>query len=254
MTVERSGKTSSIFRIWHLPAPDDLRNIELQVGFTHRCIEPFKEYQVHYEDGVELRLDFNYLSLHEPVGRGQANVVSSYNQIYHVTGGIELNGDKVDIDCYELRGQFWGTRSDRRQVGRPDQPSQQKGYSDTYGASPERAFFVGTAGDHFTTQVHSGYYFRDGELRSIVEGTRSVARSSRGYPMAISVDALDNTGRTLHAVGETVNRFRLEGMPGIPNIGVWSSGMRWEIDGEVMWGKDDDVPVGLASHFDVAPG
>jgi hypothetical protein len=202
---------------WHIPAPDDLRNIELQVGFTHRCIEPFKEYQVHYEDDVELRLDLNYLSLHEPVGRGQANVGSSYNQIYHVTGGLKLNGDELDIDCYELRGQFWGTRTDRRQVRRPDDPSEQKGY------------------------------------RSIVEGTRVVTRSSRGYPMVISVDALDDAGRTLHAVGETVNRFRLEGMPGIPNVGVWSSGMRWEVDGEVMWGKDDDVPVGLASHVATAP-
>jgi hypothetical protein len=104
---------------WHIPPPDDLRNIELQVGFTHQCIEPFKEYQVHYEDDVELRLDLNYLSLHEPVGRGQANVVSSYNQIYHVTGGLKLNGDELDIDCYELRGQFWGTRTDRRQVRPP---------------------------------------------------------------------------------------------------------------------------------------
>jgi hypothetical protein len=50
-----------------------------------------------------------------------------------------------------------------------------------------------------------------------------------------------------------VNRFRLEGMPGIPNVGVWSSGMRWEVDGEVMWGKDDDVPVRLASHVATAP-
>ena len=64
---------------------------------------------------------------------------------------------------------------------------------------------------------------------------------------------MDDTGRTLHAVRETVNRFRLEGMPGIPNVGVWSSGMRWEVDGEFMWGKDDDVPVGLASHVATAP-
>jgi hypothetical protein len=234
---------------WHLPAPRDLRNFDLPVGFSHHCVEPFKRYVVRYDDGAELSLDLEYESLHQPVGRGTSGVLSSYNQLYRVTGVIRLNGDELDVDCCELRGQFWGTRSDARRAARPDLRSEQMGFSDTYAATPKTAFFIGTSGDHRRTEVHSGFLFKDGQLTQIVEGERTVTRSGRGYPMVITVSAMDEDGRRLHVVGRSANRFRLEGVPGIPNVGVWSSLMRWEVDGEIVWGKDDDVPVGLASHF-----
>jgi hypothetical protein len=228
--------------LWHLPMPADLRDFQLLGGFSHRCLNPLTAYEVSYDDGVELRLRLRYEGLHDAVGRGHGGPVNGFTQICRVTGSISLNGDDLTVDCHELRAGFWGSRSDLRFPPLSARPEHPMNYSDTYGGSARSAFLVGTAGEEPVTTVHSGYLFRGGELQPIVDGTRTVTRrSDAGVVEAVEVDAVDAAGRTLHAVGSCVNHLYLRSTP---SIALWTNGTEWTVDGERVWGQDQDVPGG----------
>ena len=229
-----------VHRAFHLPMPDDLRDARLPGGFTYRCIEPLTTYDVHYDDGAELRVDLRYTGVHEPVGRGPNGTTTSYFQPSHVTGSVWLNGDEAEVDCYELRGSAWDVRPDFRSPPRPDDLARAIGHADSYGASADSTFFMGSAGDLSTTSFHSGFFMRGGEVQRIVEGRRTVRRSETGHPESIEIEACDATGRTFHAVGACVNQLYIP----MPSYAMWSNGVQWDVDGASMWGGDDDVPGG----------
>jgi hypothetical protein len=154
-----------VHRAFHLPLPEDLRDVRLPGGFSYRCIDPLTTYEVHYDDGVELRVDLRYTGVQAPVGRGPDGTTTSYFQPSHVTGSLWLNGDEVQVDCYELRGSAWGVRPDLRSPPRPDDLTKAVGHADTYAASADTTFFMGSAGDLVTTSFHSGFLMRDGEIQ-----------------------------------------------------------------------------------------
>ena len=239
-----------VHRMFHLPLPDDLRNVELLGGFSYRCVTPLQQYDVHYDDGVELRIDLRYEGVHPPVGREANRPATSYFQPSHVSGSLELNGDVVDVDGYELRGSAWGVRPDFRPPPHPDDPAKVIGHADTYAVSGDTTFFMGSAGDLATTAAHSGFHLRDGEIARIVDGQRTVTRTSSGVPETIEVHATDELGREVRAVGTYVNRMYIP----MPSYVLWSNGVQWTVDGETMWGGDDDVPGGRpARHVRALP-
>jgi hypothetical protein len=243
-TASSEGDALYVHRMFHLPLPADLRNMRLLGGFAYRCITPLETYEVHYDDGVELRIDLRYDGVHLPVGRGPDGTTTSYFQPCQVTGSIGLNGDEVEVDCFELRASAWGVRPDYRPVPRPDDLTKAVGHADTYAASRDTTFFMGSAGDLKTTSCHSGFFMRDGEIARLVEGQRTVCRAESGLPEAIEVAATDAVGRQLRAVGTYVNQMH---MP-MPSYVLWSSGVQWNVDGEEMWGGDDDVPGGRTAR------
>jgi hypothetical protein len=229
-----------VHRAFHLPLPEDLRDVRLPGGFSYRCIEPLAAYDVHYDDGVELRIDLRYTGVHPPVGRGPNGTTTSYFQPSRVIGSMRLNGDEVQVDCYELRGSAWNVRPDLRSPPRPDDLTRAIGHADTYAASTDTTFFMGSAGNLSTTSFHSGFFMRDGEIQQIVEGRRTVQRNDVGYTESIDVEAQDEAGRSFHAVGTCVNQLYIP----MPSYAMWSNGVQWDVDGESMWGGDDDVPGG----------
>jgi len=229
-----------VHRAFHLPLPDDLRDVRLPGGFTYQCIEPLTSYDVHYDDDVELRIDLRYTGVHPPVGRGPGETTTSYFQPSRVTGSVRFRGEEVQVDCYELRGSAWGVRPDVRGRPRPADLAKAVGHADTYAASADTTFFIGTSGDLSTTTFHSGFFMRDRELQRIVEGRRTVRRSDSGHPESIEIEARDATGRSFRALGTCVNQMYIP----MPSYVVWSNGVQWDVDGELMWGGDDDVPGG----------
>ena len=233
-----------VHRAFHLPLPEDLRNVQFRGGFSYRCIEPLTTYDVRYDDGVELRVDLRYTGVHPPVGRGRDGTTTSYFQPSRVTGTVALNGDELPVDCYELRGSAWDVRPDLRSPPRPDDLTQAVGHADTYGASADTTFFMGSSGDLSTTRFHSGFFMRDGEIQRIVEGRRTVQRGVAGHPESIEIEARDATGRTFRAVGKCVNQLFIP----MPSYTMWSNGVQWDLDGQAMWGGDDDVPGGRPAH------
>jgi hypothetical protein len=235
--------------MWHLPLPADLRDMRLPGGFEYRCIEPLRKYEVHYDDGVELHLDLLIEGMHEPVASVHGGYTTGFNQSCHVTGHIRLNGEGLDIDCYELRGCGWfPPRPDVRPAPRAADPEKVLAGGAAYAASAETAFMVHSVGTLSSTKVMDGYLLRDGRLQSIVEGERIVKSrdANRGSPAELIIDAVDDAGRSLHAVGTCVNRVLMQATPGMV---AWACGTNWNVDGEDMWGEDHESPGRPAGHF-----
>src|ERR1700712_4763849 len=215
--TDAPGKEPLYFQnYWHLPVPVDLRDFELPVGFAHRCLEPLRVYEVTFDDGAELSLSLRYAAIHPPVPRGLGGAVRAMMQPCHVTGSLRLNGEDLAVDCYELRGRGWGSRSDGRWPARPSSQADVMAFSDTYAMSPDISFLVATGGGLSATKVQSGFLFKDGELTAVVSGDRVVSRRSPlGQPEEVLLDLVDEAGRTVHAVGTCVNNQEIRSTPSI---------------------------------------
>ncbi len=236
---------------WHLPLPADLREMTAPCGFSYRCIDPLQKYEVRYDDGAELRLELDYQGLHAPVARERNGQISGFYQSTHVTGSIRLNGEDVDIDCYEVIGRAWGPRSDAHPTPRPQDPLKAVGGTDTYAVSPTSAFHVGTFGNLESTKVMAGYLHRDGQVEAVVDGDRSVTRrSERGQPEELTVAGVDAAGRTFEAIGTCVNRVLMQASP---SVVCWVSGTQWVVNGEPMWGEDHEAFGRPARHIGAPP-
>jgi hypothetical protein len=238
---------------WHLPMPADLRDFALPGGFSHRCVEPLRVYDVSYDDGVEFALDLRYEALHPPIARGLAGTVAGMMQSCHVTGSLRLNGESLKVDSFELRGRGWGSRADQHSPARSADPAQVMAFSDTYAMSADLSFLIASGGGLESTTVQSGYLLKAGDLQPVVSGERTVVRrSDQGYPEELVLDIVDASGRTLHATGTCVNHAEIRSTPA---IAFWANGVSWQIDGQIVWGEDHDVPVGrVARHFGESTG
>src|SRR5205807_650856 len=81
---------------------------------------------------------------------------------------------------------------------------------------------------------------RDGETTKLVSGSRSVERDpENGHPTLVTIDAVDEKGRELHAEGRTVNVLNWS-MFGSQIFWYWSVA-QWTIDGvSGCWGEVQD--------------
>ena len=142
---------------------------------------------------------------------------------------MRLHGDDVAVDCIAMRDRSWGIRAPRRQP--------KLGYCHAT-ASEESSFLSITIERRGEDGLVRGYLMRDGEWANLVEGRRTVERDTQGRPATVRVDAVDELGRVLEAHGTTVSR---QVFTAYPDMFCWNSLARWEYDGVVAWGEDQDI-------------
>jgi hypothetical protein len=217
---------------WNTPMPElgDLRDITFPSGITVQCLEPLTRYRFAYaRPGCEL--DLVYEALMEPhvIGHGDPGdlFTAHFDQPGHVTGTFVLDGEAMAIDCYSMRDRSWGPRAENRGL--------RLGY--TCAQTADRAFLAITDPDRAGDQAQFGYLWRDGTAAALVTGTRTVEREGP-YPSFVRIDAVDALGREVHAVGRSVSRLSFTA---VPYLFVWVSLVRWDLDGVVAWGEDQDV-------------
>jgi hypothetical protein len=71
----------------------------------------------------------------------------------------------------------------------------------------------------------------------VVGGTRRAERGRDGRVLTQVIDCVDELGRELHAVGQTMNWLK---WPINSDILNWWSLVKWEYDGQVVYGNDQD--------------
>ena len=83
-----------------------------------------------------------------------------------------------------------------------------------------------------------GFLRRDGRTVSLAQGARTVERDpGQGWITTVKIDAVDLEGRRLSAVGRPVSRMFINRHTFIDI----NSLVRWDVDGEVAWGEDQDM-------------
>jgi len=228
---------------WHLPIPDGIEptSFELPIGLSYERLEPLSSYRISYADGDALAVDFTFNALHPPHPFGVKDGCGHLDQLGRIRGELTLHGERLEINCVEMRDRTWGPRRESRQGTR-------LGYS--YGTtSPEAGFHCSTLFDPRSgeSRLMTGYALRDGATVPLRSAVREVVRDARGRPARIEVRAEDEDGRPLEAAGEVISRLA---MPSTPYF-VWASLVCWRFaDGSEGFGEDQDTwSPGLLREF-----
>ncbi len=229
---------------WHMPIPAGIQptRFELPNGLVYRTVRAMSAYELAYtaEDGLSFELSWEALHPAHPLG--VADGVGHLDQLGRVQGEIRLHGERIAVDCVEMRDRTWGPRRESRQAT-------WLGYS--YGSGEDGfAFHASTRLDRRTGEWTPMTGFRLGPdgTRAVTGVRREVHRDERGRPVAVTLELTDDRGETLQLEGEVVS---LLSHPTTPFF-VWVSLVRWTLpDGRQAFGEDQDTwsPGKLREHL-----
>ncbi len=219
---------------WHMPIPAGIEptSFTLPNGLAYRTLEPMSAYAISYsgDDGVSFELDWR--ALHPPHPLGVADGIGHLDQLGRVQGELVLHGERIAVDCVEMRDRTWGPRRESRQATC-------LGYS--YGAGADGfAFHASTRLDRHTGEwkLMTGFVLGRGEPRTVSAVRRRVTRDERGRPVSVQLTIVDDRGVELTAVGEVVSLLSHIATP----FFVWVSLVRWRFqDGSEAFGEDQDT-------------
>jgi hypothetical protein len=240
-----------------VPMPEsgaDLRHIAIPGGgFRLEVLRPLRDYRVEFDDpaaGFAIRLLFE--GIHDPrrytPGEPPFLEHAHLDQVGHVTGELTLDGESMPIDCYSIRDRSWAPRGGPRPAGAaPARPNRDPSDRVLHPGGPQwrqierergrgriqyifghagpdtgfLAFVRAQDGDAAGwSPLNHGWLLRDGRFERL-DKTASVMKNHRdpvtGWSAHMDVRLTDLTGRVMTAL------------------------MRWEFDGLIGWGEDQDV-------------
>ena len=230
------------FTALRLPEGQKLTNITLPTGVSIKALEPLTKYQLTFVDEgrLELALEFEAIMPPHPLRKpGSAfGRLSHFDQFGRVTGHLVLHGERIEIDCLAIRDRSWGPRPETR----PGKSAYVTGI-----ASPSTAFLAVTKWNDPEDGVAHGFLIKDGEVADLASGRRIVERDPHaGWVARITIEATDEAGRELHAVGERLSGIIINRHSFIDSNGL----IAWTINDEAGHGEDQDMwPVHAWSAF-----
>jgi hypothetical protein len=233
---------SANYTALQMPRDQQLTDIKLPTGVSIKMLEPLMRYKLGFEDAGKLSVDLEFDAVMPPraLRKGDSSFknLSHFDQFGQVKGHIVLHGETIPIDCYAIRDRSWGPRPEHR----PGKSAYVTGI-----ASPEDAFLAVTKWNDETNPVAYGFMIRDGKTGDLVSGHRIVERClKQGWVTKITIEARDEFGRDLLAVGERLSGIIINRHSFIDSNGL----IAWTINGKVGHGEDQDMwPVDRWSAF-----
>ena len=205
-------------------------DFETPWGMSIHMLEPLQRYQLRYKR-EELMLDLIFEAVAEPSVYGSSALKGDvsmekaamlhFEQPGRITGVIELDGERFDVNSFCLRDGGHGSRF-------MESPTP-GGY--TWSTADEKTGWHLIAVDterSRDTHIKIGYLLRDGQMAPLVSGVRRVLERNGPWPNVLEVEAEDSLGRHLHAIGraQTTAEVML-----FPERGVWWQLFKWDYDG-----------------------
>ena len=243
----------------HLAIPDgaQMYDFTLSNSLSATMIEPQQEYRFGY-DRYGVKIDLTWTATMQPhymklTRSGDENPgiknwvkqegelsVGHYEQPGRFAGWIEIRGERIEIDCGALRDRGWGPRhadvSDPLRAGWPYCFASPTSGFHLYDPQTTLSFDEDPI-DGTEETVTTGLYIRDGVMGTVVGGRRRAERGRDGRVLRQVIDCVDDLGRELHAEGETLNWLK---WPINSDILNWWSLVKWEFDGQMAYGEDQD--------------
>lgn len=215
------------------PAEADARHIVLPNGNTVTTIEPGLKYDLTFDDRDRLTVQLRFDAVEHPVplrpGTPPYPKAAHYDQTGHVSGHLLLDGDRIEIDCYAMRDRSWGPRRERGYRPMAYTWLADAGTSLLTYSTPER---------DGTDSIYAGYLRVDGAVSYVAQGTRRVRRDpDKHWLTDVSLDLVDNVGRSLAVQGTVISRMIL---PTATSVCV-NSLIEFTLDGNTIHGEDQDV-------------
>lgn len=251
-----------------MPPEPDLCDITFPSGgFSVKVLRPMMDYRIAYADAAaDFAVSLQHSGVHPPrrytPGEPPAMFSPHYDQLGHVTGELVLRGERIPIDCYSIRDRTWGPRGGPRKdpkrspedrgerVLHPGGPmwrqvERERGRGRIqyiFGHSGPRTGFLAFVrpqdGDAAGwSPLNHGWLLKDGVFERLDKASsrmRNYRDPATGWSSHMDVALTDVAGRTMRAEGFTVSH--------ICESGAGSTAlMRWEFDGEIGWGEDQDI-------------
>jgi hypothetical protein len=197
-----------------------------------KVLEPLARYAIRYDkEGLVLDLEWRAIGpVHElkTGSEGQRKAAHFHiEQPGRMTGTIHLDGKRIAIDCFSMRDASAGPREyESLATG---------GYF--WGIAADRAFHAIAKGEGSEQQALGGFLWKDGQLASLVSGTRRVLAYGDVAPRQVEFQATDSLGRTMRATGKLDDGLIFTGYT--DHTVVWSL-IEWDWDGTTLWGDSQE--------------
>jgi hypothetical protein len=215
-------------------APPDAKKFDMTArnSLSVKVLEPLQRYSIRY-DNEGLRLDLVWQAigpLHElktgHVGQ-QKTAKFHIEQPGRLTGMIRLDDREIAIDCFSMRDTSFGPREyDSLATG---------GYF--WGIAADSAFHAIVKGEGRIQQAIGGFIWKDGQLASLVSGTRTITEFGPYGPRRVEFEATDTMGRVMKANGHLDAGLIFTGYT--DHTVEWSL-TEWDWDGARHWGDNQE--------------
>jgi hypothetical protein len=223
---------------------NDLHEYRFDGGYGVKVIEPMKRHHITYADpasrnSVDLFTEAVLPAVMFDDGK-------HFEQAMKVKGKLVLRGKEYEVDCYTVRDRSWG--KPRPEVPLPLAPmSWMVGtFNDSFSfncnmldhasGQPERNG-EDVAADH--EALKSGWVHRNGQRGRIVRATKRVYRAAGStISSGIELQFSDEHGRDFDMRATLVSSCPIQLWP---NVWAVVNLMRWECDGLVAYGDNQEV-------------
>ncbi len=204
-------------------------DFETPWGMSTHMLEPLQRYQLRYQRN-EFTLDLVFEGVVEPYVMGATTTKLKgmedaarlhFEQPGRITGVVELEGERLDVNCFSIRDGGHG-----RRFLESTTPG-----SYAWSTADEKTgwHLIAQDKDHSRdTHIGVGYLLRDGLIAPLVGGVRRVLERTGPRPNVLEVEAKDSLGRHLHAIGRAQTPAELMLFP---DRGQWWTLFQWDYDG-----------------------
>ncbi|MGH9023696.1 MAG: hypothetical protein ACRDV9_11470, partial [Acidimicrobiia bacterium] len=238
----RQNSLHQDWRLWPRPEGANVFDFVLPNSLTFTTIDPMQKYGFSFSS-KDFEADLTWTAFTEPQDdRGIPKEWAQwcpkhYEQFGKMKGTIKIEGELLEVDCYSARDRSFGPHR-MTEMGRGNFPWAI--------ASEQHGFFAYIVSDldpatdpmfETSERVRGGWYLRDGEIATLVDGQRRVKRADNTRPLYEIIDAVDDRGREFHAEGEVRNSLFFDGFP--DNWWYWGA-VNWTINGEPAIGETQD--------------
>lgn len=197
-----------------------------------QVLEPLQRYAIRYDnEGFTMDLQWQAIApLHElRTGRVSQQRSNRFHieQAGRLRGRIVRDGEAIDIDCHSMRDTSWGPR-ENGVVGNG---------SYFWGIAADRAFHALSSGEGAEQRIVGGFIWQDGELASLVSGSRRVIEYAAHGPRRVEIEAIDQRGRQIVASGLIDQGLVFTGYT--DRTVVWALS-EWDWAGHRLWGDTQE--------------
>lgn len=197
-----------------------------------KVLEPLTRYAIRYnKEGLEVDLLWQAIGpMHElKTGDAEQQKTAQFHieQPGRMKGTVRLDGKKIAIDCFSMRDTSCGPREYESLAS--------GGYF--WGIAANSAFHAIAMGEGAEQKVIGGFIWKNGEMSSLVSGTRRVIEFGAYGPRRVEFEATDKLGRTVRAMGRLDEGLIFTGYT--DHTVVWSL-IEWDWDGVTHWGDNQE--------------
>jgi hypothetical protein len=215
-----------------MPAHAEKFDLTALNSLSVKVLEPLRRYAIRYDnEGLKADLVWESIGPVHELSTGdpgqQAAARFHLEQPGRMRGIVSLGHEQIPIDCYSMRDASSGPRE--------YQSLRTGGYF--WGVAADCAFHAIAMGEKPTQRVIGGFIWKDGELGSLVAGTRQVIEYGSHGPRLVSLEATDKLGRTVTATGRVDDGLIFTGYT--DHTVVWSL-TEWDWNGVALWGDNQE--------------